>query len=70
MATGGSGDVLTGAILGLLCQGFEPFEAAQLGVYLHGLAGDIAAEEKGQVSLIATDILEALPRAFKKHTSV
>jgi len=70
MATGGSGDVLTGAILGLLCQGFEAFEAAQLGVYLHGLAGDIAAEEKGEVSLIATDILEALPRAFKKHTSV
>jgi len=67
MATGGSGDVLTGAILGLLCQGFDAFEAAQLGVYLHGLAGDIAAQQKGEVSLIATDILDALPAAFLRH---
>lgn len=67
MATGGSGDVLTGAILGLLCQGFDAFSAAQLGVYLHGLAGDFAAQDKGEVSLIATDILDALPAAFVRH---
>ena len=67
MATGGTGDVLTGVILGLLCQGIEPFEAAQLGVCLHGLAGDIAARAKGQPSMIATDVLDALPEAFKAH---
>ena len=67
MATGGAGDVLTGVILALLCQGLAAFEAAQLGVYIHGLAGDIAAAEKGLVSLIATDILDALPAAFMRH---
>lgn len=66
MATGGSGDVLTGIITALLGQGLTPFEAAQLGVHVHGLAGDLAAEVRGQVSLIASDLLEFLPDAFKR----
>jgi len=68
MATGGAGDVLTGVILGLLCQQFEPFAAAQLGAYIHGLAGDIAARTKGETALIATDILDALPEAFRQYS--
>ena len=64
MATGGSGDVLTGIITALLCQGLSPFEAARLGVYVHGLAGDLAAADLGQVSLIASDLIHFLPRAF------
>jgi len=67
MATGGAGDVLTGVILALLCQGLDAFHAAQLGVYLHGLAGDLAAADKGQISMIATDILDALPAAFRQY---
>ncbi|NOU46950.1 MAG: NAD(P)H-hydrate dehydratase [Bacteroidales bacterium] len=66
MATGGSGDVLTGIILGLLAQGYMPIEAAKLGVYLHGLAGDIAADVWGYESLIAGDIVENIGKAFKK----
>jgi NAD(P)H-hydrate epimerase len=65
MATGGTGDVLTGVITALLCQGLSAFDAAQLGVYLHGLAGDLAAKELGQVSLIASDVVEFLPAAFQ-----
>lgn len=61
MATAGSGDVLTGIIAGLLGQGMEPYFAAALGVYLHGLAGDIAAKKKGLYSLMAQDIIFALP---------
>jgi NAD(P)H-hydrate epimerase len=64
MATGGSGDVLTGIITALLCQGLAPFDAARLGVHVHGLAGDLAAGELGQVSMIASDLIENLPRAF------
>ncbi len=64
MATGGTGDVLTGFIAALLAQGFSPFPAAQLGVYLHGLAGDIARDHKGEYALIATDVLDHLPSAF------
>lgn len=64
MATAGSGDVLTGIILSLLGQGYEPKYAAIIGVYLHGLAGDIASEEKGQEALIASDIIENLGNAY------
>jgi NAD(P)H-hydrate epimerase len=66
MATGGAGDVLTGAILGLLGQGFSPYEAARLGTYAHGRAGDRARDALGEVGLIATDILAALPAAFRE----
>lgn len=65
MATGGTGDVLTGLIAALLGQGLEAFAAAQLGVYLHGKAGDLARDELGEVSLIASDLLAYLPRAFR-----
>ena len=65
MATGGSGDILTGLTAALLCQHLEPFAAAQLGAHLHGLAGDLAAKEKGEVSLIARDLVEFLPAAFR-----
>jgi ADP-dependent NAD(P)H-hydrate dehydratase len=65
MATGGSGDVLTGIITALLCQRLEPFDAARLGVHVHGLAGDLAAEELGQVSMIASDLMHYLPKAFQ-----
>ena len=67
MATGGSGDVLTGIIVALLGQGLEPFDAAALGCHLHGLAGDLAAQQIGEVSLIATDIIDYLPEAFKNN---
>jgi NAD(P)H-hydrate epimerase len=65
MASGGTGDVLTGLIAALAGQRLEPFAAAQLGVYLHGLAGDLARDELGEVSLIATDLLAYLPGAFQ-----
>lgn len=65
MATAGSGDVLTGIITALLARGYKQQEACMAGVYLHGLAGDIAAEEMGQESLIASDIISCLPKAFK-----
>ncbi len=64
MATGGSGDVLTGLIAALLAQGMQPLHAAQLGAHLHGLAGDLAAADLGEVSLIAADLIEYLPKAF------
>lgn len=64
MATAGSGDVLTGVITALLARGYSQFEAAMLGMYLHGLAGDKAAELVGKESLMASDIIDALPKAF------
>ncbi len=67
MATGGTGDVLTGLIAALLGQGLEPFAAAQLGVFLHGLAGDLARDELGEVSLIASDLLQYLPQAIRSY---
>jgi ADP-dependent NAD(P)H-hydrate dehydratase len=65
MATGGSGDVLTGLTTALVCQKMTPFDAARLAVHLHGLAGDLAAEELGQVSIIASDLIQYLPEAFQ-----
>ncbi|RKY25143.1 MAG: NAD(P)H-hydrate dehydratase [Planctomycetota bacterium] len=67
MATAGSGDALTGVITALIGQGLSDFDAAVLGVHTHGLAGDIAAEKTGQVGLIATDIVRALPDAFMRN---
>ena len=64
MATAGSGDVLTGIILSLLAQGYNSKDAALLGVYVHGLAGDIASDQKGEISLIASDIVDNLGEAF------
>ena len=64
MATGGSGDVLTGFITGLLAQGYNSTEASILGVYLHGLAGDMAAESNGYEAMIAGDIIENLGKGF------
>jgi len=66
MATAGSGDCLTGVLTALIGQGLSNFDAAVVGVYIHGLAGDIAAKKTGQVSLIATDIIQALPDAFMR----
>ncbi|NDH04864.1 NAD(P)H-hydrate dehydratase [bacterium] len=67
MATGGSGDILSGIIGALMGQGIEPYDAAILGVYLHGLAGDIAKLKLGEYSLTALDILKYLPSAFLVH---
>ncbi len=66
MASGGTGDVLTGIVAGFLGRGLESFEAAQLAAYLHGMAGDIAAAELGEDPLIASDLLASLPYAFMK----
>ncbi len=65
MATGGTGDALTGVILGLLCQGLGPDKAAAVGVHLHGLAGDLAAEEMGEEGMIAGDVIKKIPAAIK-----
>jgi NAD(P)H-hydrate epimerase len=64
MATGGAGDVLTGVVAALLGQKLPAFEAAQLGVFIHGLAGDIARDQNGETGLIAGDIVDALPDAY------
>jgi NAD(P)H-hydrate epimerase len=66
MATGGTGDALTGMIGGLLAQGYPAKQAACLGVYLHGLAGDLAAKEKSEMGMIAGDLIEKIPDAIKK----
>jgi NAD(P)H-hydrate epimerase len=67
MATAGAGDVLTGIIVSLIGQGFNVFDASQLGVHIHGLAGDMASKKKGEVSMIASDILDCLPDAFMRY---
>ncbi|HEX5760209.1 MAG TPA: NAD(P)H-hydrate dehydratase [Thermoanaerobaculia bacterium] len=66
MATGGTGDVLTGLLAALLAQGLEPLDAALAGAYVHGLAGDLAAERQGTRGLSAGDLAEALPAAFRR----
>lgn len=66
MATAGSGDVLTGIILALLAEKYPALNACRLGVYLHGLAGDLAAKEMGEESIVASDIIAYLPMAFKQ----
>jgi NAD(P)H-hydrate epimerase len=66
MATGGTGDCLTGIITALVAQGLSPWNAARLGVHVHGLAGDLAADQLGQVALIASDLVDFLPAAFQQ----
>ena len=65
MATAGSGDVLSGIILSLLAQDYSSLQASLLATYIHGLSGDLAASDLTQESLIASDIIEYLPKAFK-----
>jgi len=66
MASGGMGDVLTGMLGGLLGMGYDPLTAAQIGVYVHGLAGDLGAGKLGAESLIAGDLLDLLPDAIRE----
>jgi len=66
MATAGSGDVLTGMILGFLSQNYATFEAAKIAVYLHGMAGDYAANKFTEISMKASDIIDHIPKAIKK----
>jgi NAD(P)H-hydrate epimerase len=66
MATAGSGDVLSGIAGAFLAQGLDAFKAAKYAVYIHGLAGDIAAQDKTQMGLIASDIISRIPDALKK----
>ncbi len=70
MAAGGMGDVLTGVITALLCQGLDAWNAARLGVHVHGLAGDLAAAEIGPVGITARDLVERLPRALATRIAV
>lgn len=70
MATAGSGDVLTGLIASLLAQGSDSFNAASLGAYLHGFAGDLWAQENGQSGLKASELADWLPRAFEKYRNM
>ena len=65
MATGGSGDVLAGIAGALLAQGAKPFDAAAAAVYLHGLAGDIAAEKLGKISMLPSDMIECISEALR-----
>jgi NAD(P)H-hydrate epimerase len=64
MASGGTGDILTGMVAGLIAQGLLPFEAAAAATYLHGLAGDLAAARVGEAGLIAGDLLASVPEAL------
>ncbi|MCE9589408.1 MAG: NAD(P)H-hydrate dehydratase [Planctomycetes bacterium] len=67
LATAGSGDVLTGVIASLMAQGLSPFDAAQLGAHLHGLAADLWAAEHGRAGLVARDLASLLPDALRRH---
>lgn len=69
MATAGTGDVLTGIIAALVAQGLVPFASARLAAWVHGRAGDLAAESVGEVSMTARDLLHHLPRAFREVTA-
>ncbi len=69
MATGGTGDVLAGLLAALLGAGLEPFAAARLAVHVHGLAGDLARDDLGETSLVASDLLDYLPPAFRAHAA-
>jgi NAD(P)H-hydrate epimerase len=69
MAKGGSGDVLTGLIAALSAQGLAPLEATQLGVYLHGLAGDLATANLGEHAVLPLDLVDALPAAIRKFAA-
>lgn len=66
MASGGMGDVLTGIIASLIGQGYAVWDACRLGVFLHGFAADMVAEEKGEIGINATDVIERLPYAYNK----
>jgi NAD(P)H-hydrate epimerase len=66
MASAGAGDVLTGIIAGLAAQGLNPLQAACAGVYIHGLAGDMAAGDRGEYGMIASDIIDCIPKAIRK----
>lgn len=70
LATAGTGDVLSGVIAGLIAQGVASGDAAVVGVYLHGLAGDLASAAKTEPGVIASDVIAALPNAFKKAESI
>lgn len=69
MASGGMGDVLTGMIGALLAQGYSPIEASTLGTFLHGFAGDLAAEKFGQLGIVASDLIEKIPESFNRLES-
>ena len=70
MATGGTGDVLTGILASLMAEAMPAMEASILGVYLHGLAGEFAAEELGRRSMTATDVIDYLPEAISDHSAL
>ena len=66
MASGGMGDVLTGILSALVAQGYSPFTACTLAVFLHGLSADLVASEKGEIGISASDVQESIPYAYKK----
>ncbi len=68
MASGGMGDVLTGILAALVAQGYEPFAACRLGAFVHGLAADLVAADKGEIGISATDVQERIPYAVKELT--
>ncbi len=70
MATGGAGDVLTGVIAALIGQGLSIFDSARLGVYLHGLAGDMVASKQGEIGLIASDLIDTIPLAIRQYQAL